>query len=171
MTSPGTVVAEARGTDTPSPFERERREQVVSALIRDRRFQRSILQAYGYRCAVSGFGYTSPAEFSSGRLVEAAHIRPVGAGHGGDDSVGNGIALTPSLHGLFDAGLFGLRYVGTSLVLEVSPLLERVHLGTRETFSHLTLREGLEVALPENPAERPDPTHMTYHLKNVFKAR
>ncbi len=55
--------------------------------------------AYGSRCAVTRIQL---------RLVDAAHILPVGAA-GSTDAVQNGIALSPTYHRAFDAGLIYLN--------------------------------------------------------------
>ncbi len=70
----------------------------VSRWSRDAAFKRSVLFAYGNRCAVTRLQL---------RLVDAAHIVPVGA-PGSVDQVRNGIALSPTYHRAFDAGLIYL---------------------------------------------------------------
>lgn len=74
---------------------RQRTVCQVSRLSRDAAFRRIVLQAYEHRCAVSGIQM---------RLVEAAHILPVGA-PGSADTVVNGIALSPTYHRAFDRGI------------------------------------------------------------------
>lgn len=70
----------------------------VSRWSRAAGFKQSVLFAYGNRCAVTRLQL---------RLVEAAHILPVGA-PGSVDQVRNGIALSPTYHRAFDAGLIYL---------------------------------------------------------------
>jgi len=77
------------------------RQRVVSEVSRWSRaagFKRRVLFAYGNRCAVTRVQL---------RLVDAAHILPVGA-PGSIDQVRNGIALSPTYHRAFDAGLIYL---------------------------------------------------------------
>ncbi len=78
----------------------ERRRVVtdVSRWSREAGFKQSVLFAYGNRCAVTRLQL---------RLVDAAHIVPVGA-PGSVDQVRNGIALSPTYHRAFDAGLIYL---------------------------------------------------------------
>jgi putative restriction endonuclease len=78
--------------------ERRRVVQTVSRLSRDASFRQQVLFAYGNRCAVTRMQL---------RLVEAAHILPVGAA-GSSDHVRNGIALSPTYHKAFDNGLIYL---------------------------------------------------------------
>lgn len=78
--------------------ERQRVISEVSRLSRDAGFRRQVLFAYEQRCAVTRVQL---------RLVDAAHILPVGA-PGSADHVRNGIALSPTYHRAFDAGLIYL---------------------------------------------------------------
>lgn len=71
---------------------------VVKKLCRDSKFQRIVLGAYEYRCAVTR------AQLG---LVQAAHILPVAAPKS-MDKVTNGIALSPTYHLAYDAGLIYL---------------------------------------------------------------
>ncbi|MGH9683897.1 MAG: HNH endonuclease [Candidatus Acidiferrales bacterium] len=78
--------------------ERLRVVSEVSRWSRDAGFKQKVLFAYGNRCAVTRLQL---------RLVDAAHIFPVGA-LGSVDQVQNGIALSPTYHRAFDAGLIYL---------------------------------------------------------------
>lgn len=78
--------------------DRRRVIQAVSRLSRLGSFRLQVLFAYGSRCAVTRVQL---------RLVDAAHILPVGAPDSSDD-VRNGIALAPTYHGAFDNGLIYL---------------------------------------------------------------
>lgn len=80
------------------PAKRRRIVTEVSRLSREAGFKRKVLFAYGNRCAVTR---------TQLRLVDAAHILPVGA-PGSTDHVRNGIALSPTYHRAFDAGLIYL---------------------------------------------------------------
>jgi putative restriction endonuclease len=82
----------------PLAPERKRIVQEISKLSRQANFRQQVLRAYGYRCAISKMQL---------RLVDAAHILPVGA-PGSLDHVKNGIALAPTYHRAFDNGLIFL---------------------------------------------------------------
>src|SRR6266852_3438656 len=82
----------------PLSAERQRIIAEVSRLSRDARFKQRVIFAYGNRCAVTRVQL---------RLVDAAHILPVGA-PGSTDVVRNGLALSPTYHRAFDAGLIYL---------------------------------------------------------------
>ncbi len=78
--------------------DRQRVVRNVGSWARDAGFKRNVLFAYGNRCAVTRLQL---------RLVDAAHIVPVGA-PGSVDQIRNGIALSPTYHRAFDAGLIYL---------------------------------------------------------------
>lgn len=78
--------------------ERQRVVQEVSRLSRLGSFRQQVLFAYGNRCAVTRVQL---------RLVDAAHILPVGA-PGSTDAVVNGLALSPTYHRAYDLGLIFL---------------------------------------------------------------
>jgi putative restriction endonuclease len=82
----------------PLTTPRRRVVQEVSRLTRLASFRQQVLFAYGNRCAVTRIQL---------RLVDAAHILPVGAENSADH-VRNGIALAPTYHRAFDAGLIFL---------------------------------------------------------------
>lgn len=86
--------AEVRSLTT----ERERIVQEVSRLSRLASFRHQVMFAYGARCAVTRVQL---------RLVDAAHILPVGA-PGSVDDVVNGLALAPTYHRAYDLGLIYL---------------------------------------------------------------
>ena len=91
--------AEIRARDVRAlSTERRRLVEVTSRLSRLSSFKREVLFAYGHTCAVTRVQL---------RLVEAAHILPVGSPESADH-VTNGIALSPTYHRAFDAGLIFL---------------------------------------------------------------
>lgn len=85
--------------EATAPFEPfgERRDVLTSRKYRDRRFSAMVREAYSFRCAVSGLSLRN-----GGPEVQAAHIIPVA--EGGHDIVQNGIAMSATLHWMFDHG-------------------------------------------------------------------
>ena len=113
-------------------------------MAREARFRDEVLSAYAHRCAVSGLAVGESPSRAYG-LLDAAHIRPVGSK--GADAITNGLALTPTLHRMFDKGLFTLGYRQGALLVRTSPrLVDNMILGG-DGFQ-LRLRDGLEVRLP-----------------------
>jgi putative restriction endonuclease len=146
------------------------RESVLRRLARDGSFRARVLRAYDYRCAVSGIGHLDFNRHAYGQLVDGAHLRPVAAGHGGDDATNNGLALTPSLHRLFDAGLFTLGYEADQLLVFPSPALGHYNLTPSETGARLPLMARQTVRLPIRRDWWPDPDALAYHRANVYRA-
>ncbi len=77
--------------------------EVVRRRKREAGFREAVLMAYGDHCAVTGFH----ARLEDVPIcLEAAHVR--WHSHGGPSTVDNGLALTPTLHALFDHGAWTL---------------------------------------------------------------
>lgn len=114
------------------------------------------MSAYGNRCAVTR---------AQLKLVDAAHILPVGA-DGSVDTVINGIALSPTWHRAFDQGLV---YLNPDLQMKINPV--RV-----QHLTSLQLHGGLDVMtpylnrtihLPADVNQRPSPRFIG--LANNFR--
>lgn len=126
--------------------ERQRVITEVSRLSRVADFRQRVLFAYGRRCAVTRVQL---------RLVDAAHILPVGA-PGSSDHVRNGIALAPTYHRAFDAGLIYLNEQYQMVLNNAQVhLLERTSLGGGIDAFRAPLSQG--IFLPPDPQQRPDP--------------
>ena len=144
---PGHVDAETRELlEAPAPEQERRVEQVLTnRKIRDAAFRRQVIDAYDGRCAVTGLRLIN----GGGRAeAQAAHIWPVA--DGGPDVVQNGIALSATVHWLFDRHLISLT---DDLGLLVSH--NRVPGELRGLFE----RQLERIILPANPAHRP---HLAY---------
>ncbi len=85
--------------------EQERRiaQMLVNRKIRDAAFRRQVVDAYDSRCAVTGLRIINGGGKAE---VQAAHILPVA--DGGPDVVQNGLALSATVHWLFDRHLISL---------------------------------------------------------------
>lgn len=135
--------------------ERERVSQLTSRVVRDRIFRRVVLQAYDQRCAITGLRLIN----GGGRAeVEAAHIRPVEAN--GPDILTNGIALSGTMHWMFDRGLIGLS---DELDILVSRQVNDPD-GVRALFN----RSGKALA-PQRLSQRPNPRFLEWHREHRFK--
>ena len=90
--------------NAPGSDQVRRVEQVLTnRKIRDANFRRHVCDAYDDRCAVTGLQIINGGGRSE---VQAAHIW--GVGEGGPDVVQNGIALSGTVHWLFDRHLISL---------------------------------------------------------------
>lgn len=88
--------------------ERRKILQEVSRLSRDSSFRARVIQAYDRRCAVTRIQL---------RLIDAAHILPVGA-EGSTDQIINGICLAPTYHRAFDTALI---FLDETLHVRINP--------------------------------------------------
>ena len=147
--------APAKSIDDPvTPFERPVIERLTSRPYRDVAFRRKVRAAYDYRCAMSGLRLRN----GGGRPeVQAAHIRPVD--HHGSDAVRNGLALSGTLHWMFDRGLVSVAEDWTILVSH-----NKV---PTDVVNRLLLPKG-KLSLPSNPADWPHPDNLAWHRQNVF---
>lgn len=145
----------------------ERSRRLVAAVHREAKFRDDVLAAYEHRCALSGLAVGQSPTRAYG-LLDAAHIRPVGSQ--GADAIANGLALTPTLHRLFDRGLFTLIYRGAALEVRTSPRLSDDMVQGREGFS-LKLTHGLSASIPTREAIRPAHEALDYHHSQIFVAR
>jgi putative restriction endonuclease len=79
--------------------EREVVLRTIVTAMRDSQFRRRVVAAHDGRCAICGVQLGLP---------DAAHIIPVGSGPG-SDATSNALALCPSHHRAYDAGLIGVN--------------------------------------------------------------
>lgn len=145
------LVAEKQSPFVAMTEERRIVEQLVSRPFRDRAFKAAVKTAYQDTCAITGLRIINGGGRSE---VQAAHIRPVA--DKGPDSVRNGIALSGTIHWMFDRGL----------------------LSTGEDYRLLVadraLPDGVSRLLPADrqlrlPTERdlwPHPAFLAYHRKS-----
>jgi putative restriction endonuclease len=150
----GTLVREE-----PTPFqyeqERDRIAYYGSRIVRDRVFRQLILRAYDARCAITGLKLIN----GGGRAeVEAAHIRPVEAS--GPDIVSNGLALSGTVHWMFDRGLISLDDDLKILVSRQVNDPDGVHAMINKSGSALQ---------PLRAVDRPHPHFLKWHREHCFK--
>lgn len=143
--------------DEQMPFEIERPvvQSLVNRPFRDKAFRRAVLDAYDARCAVTGWKLIN----GGGRAeAEAAHIRPVE--RGGPDSVRNGLALSGTVHWMFDRGLI-------SLSDDLDIMISR-HVNDPKSVEGIINRTGKALA-PSRESERPHPQFLAWHREHCFK--
>lgn len=127
----------------------DRATTLVERKLRERQFRKRIVEAYDCRCALTGMRLVN----GGGRAeVQAAHIMSVEAG--GPDTVANGIALSGTVHWMFDRGLISLNDGGDILlsrkINDVEGVTKLVHADRR-------------ARLPENESSRPHPRFLAWH--------
>jgi putative restriction endonuclease len=149
----GALVAEDQ-----APFDapRDRAQLLTSRAIRDRAFRKRVLEAYDCRCALTGFQFIN----GGGRAeAEAAHIQSVEAD--GPDIITNGIALSGTVHWMFDRGLISLT---DNLEILLSSKINDID-GVRKIINP----EG-QARLPKHPEWRPHPRYLKWHREECFAA-
>lgn len=114
--------------------------QIVQRPFRDRAFSAAIKAAYHDTCAVTGLKLINGGGRSE---VQAAHIRPVA--DRGPDSVRNGLALSGTVHWMFD-----LRLI--SVDDDYSPLIASG--GVPDTITRIVNPER-RLLVPSRPDEQP----------------
>ncbi|SFI67194.1 HNH endonuclease [Celeribacter neptunius] len=153
-------LAERSGfADAPAPYSfpdaRKRIESITNRAVRDRNFRKNVLRAYGERCAITGLRLIN----GGGRAeVEAAHVRPVE--HNGPDIVSNGLALSGTVHWMFDRGLLGLS---DKLEIMVSRQVND------ERAVRSMINETGHLLAPARISERPRLEFLRWHQENCFK--
>lgn len=136
-----------------APYERPITEQLTRRKWRDKKFKKNIRVAYDRTCAFTGMRLIN----GKGRPeVEAAHIRPVE--QGGNDWIRNGIALSGTVHWMFDRGLLSLDNDFT--ILESRQLNYDI-----STLIH----KDKKAKVPKQQRFQPHPTYLEWHRENVFK--
>lgn len=139
--------------DEQAPFIYEHERQFALATsnraLRDPNFRRAVINAYDKTCAITGLRLIN----GGGRAeVEAAHIRPVH--NDGPDDVRNGLALSGTVHWMFDRGLIGLSDDGAILVSRKVNDVSQVD---------ALIRKERIALLPEKPEHRPHPAFLKWH--------
>lgn len=139
-------------TFDPAPL---RPQILTSRAFRDQVFARIVKRAYRGRRAMTGLALRN----GGGRPeVEAAHILPVA--HRGPDTITNGIALSGTVHWMFDRGLVSVGSEGQILVTKDPET---------QTMAARLLLPDRRVLLPSDVASRPHASYFTWHRETIFK--
>ena len=133
-------------------FDRPTMETLVTRQVRDRVFRKLVLDAYDSRCAMTGLKLIN----GGGRAeVEAAHIKPVEAK--GSDDVRNGIALSGTVHWMFDRGLIGLQ--------DDARIIISRYVNDPDQVRALIHKSGY-AKFPADPTLCPHPAFLQWHRDN-----
>lgn len=142
-------------SDGAEVFERPVVERLTRRPYREVAFRRKVREAYGYRCAMSGLMLRN----GGGRPeVQAAHIRPVESS--GSDSVRNGLALSGTLHWMFDRGLI-------SVADDCETILVSRNKVPGDVVGRLLAPDG-RLLKPDDPRNAPHPENLRWHRENIF---
>jgi putative restriction endonuclease len=137
-----------------APYERPIVQSLISRPFREESFRRHVRLAYDNRCAVTGLRLIN----GGGRPeVQAAHIMPVASN--GPDSIRNGLALSGTVHWLFDRGLIS---IADDLSLIAPPKL------IPDALAGL-VQHGKPLLTPRDEAALPHRSFIEHHRNHVFK--
>lgn len=131
-------------------------QTLMNRKIRDANFRRQVCEAYDDRCAVTGLRIINGGGRSE---VQAAHIW--GVGDGGPDVVQNGLALSGTVHWLFDRHLISLTNDYRLLVSH-----NKVPAELRVLFE----RQLDRIHLPRDQRLWPHPTYVEKHRERFMAA-
>jgi putative restriction endonuclease len=140
--------------EEPAEFGLPRRLQVLQRPFRDAVFTRLIQTTYDNSCAMTGLKLVN----GGGRCeIEAAHIKPVAKE--GPDSPRNGIALSRTIHWLFDRGALSVEEDGRILIAKryvPDPILRMLNPDGR-------------ILAPAKAALMPHPYFLRFHREVIYK--
>jgi len=136
------------------PFERPIVEMTIARPFREKSFMYNVRNAYENRCAMTGLRLIN----GGGRPeVQAAHIQPVA--EKGPDSVRNGLALSGTVHWMFDRGLISIGDDYKILVAKDHVPEDALRL----------LNQSRTINLPKDTALQPNARYLRFHRDNIFK--
>lgn len=136
-------------------FFTDRRSVLTSRPARDAVFGRMVRRAYGGRCAISGLRLRN----GGGRAeVQACHVRAVA--DGGPDTRNNGIALSGTLHWMFDRGLIRVADDHSLLISH-----NKIDLPTAERLVNPQMRLMLDEV---DPRHHPHPAYLKWHREKDY---
>jgi hypothetical protein len=123
------------------------RQWIETAIVRRQgqgRFRAELLDAYGGKCAITGFEVTA--------TLEAAHIVPY---RGKETNIAqNGLLLRADIHTLFDLGLLSINEKTMTVI--ISPVLYK---------SSYAALQGAFIHLPTDKAKHPSKNAIAEHRK------
>ncbi len=125
--------------------------------VRSGVFKRVVPRIYNYTCCVSGMQIITTRDI---QMVDACHIVPFAESH--DDTIRNGISLSPNLHRAFDRFLIS---VNPDYRIVVSDnFIEAGQHSIKEFHGRL-------INLPEHRDFRPDPGNLRWHFDKFSELR
>lgn len=133
----------------------EEDEYEEEIFVRGGMFKKTIPKIYDFTCSITGMKIESSYNV---QMIDACHIYPFSISN--DDTVTNGIALSPTLHRAFDRGLITIN---SNYLVRVSPTVDEN--GSSFTISQY---EGQQIILPEKEKWYPSIEALNWHNKEVF---
>ncbi len=124
--------------------------------VRGGLFKKVVPQIYNYQCCISGMKIETT---TNAQMVDACHIIPFSLSH--DDTITNGISLSPNLHRAFDRGLITIN----------KDYLVRISTTIKDNASVYSISQfnDKQIILPDNSKYYPSPEALSWHSKEVFQ--
>ncbi len=134
-------------------------EYFEETFIRSTIFKRKVPIIYKNRCAVTGLQINATFNIS---MVDACHIKPFSVSY--DDTITNGISLSPNIHRAFDRGMLTIdkdykvvvsNKFNENFVSDKSYSIKQFH--------------GKRIILPKDKRFLPNLENLEWHRQNIFK--
>ena len=131
-------------------------EYTEEVFLRGGIFKRVVPQIYNNTCCITGLNISATFAVS---MVDACHIIPFSESH--DDTITNGIALSPNMHRAFDRGLIT---IGTDYKVKVSDSFKE------ESPSPYSIKQfdGKQILLPKDKRYYPNRENLEWHGRERF---
>lgn len=123
--------------------------------VRGGLFKRTIPKIYDHTCCISGMKIESTKNV---QMIDACHIYPFSLSN--DDTITNGIALSPNLHRAFDRGLLTIN---SNYIVRISPTVK-----DNNSCYSISQFEGQQINLPEKEKYYPSQESLIWHEKEIF---
>lgn len=133
---------------TEEEFEEER-------FIRGGIFKKEIPRIYNQQCCISGMKIETT---TNAQMVDACHIIPFSISN--DDTITNGICLSPNIHRAFDRGLLTIN---EDYVVRISPSVKE----SNSPYG-ITQFAGKQIHLPGEVKLYPSIQNLSWHRKECF---
>lgn len=130
----------------------------IERIARNKLFETTIKEIYNYTCCISNLYLNFKGGYS---LVDACHIIPF-SHTDGNDTISNGITLSPTLHRAFDKGLIS---IDEKYKVIVSDWFQE-----EDNCSHkIKVFSGRKINLPEKKEYYPSLENLCWHRENIFQ--
>lgn len=125
--------------------------RMVETEVRSVVFKTEVPKKYGFTCAISNHQLTAVSDL---QMIDACHIKPWSRTK--DDSIQNGITLTPTLHRAFDRFLI-------SIDEDYRVVLSKAFTEDVTSPFNLSQFNGKRIVLPERPEWYPSQEALAWH--------
>jgi putative restriction endonuclease len=118
-------------------------------------FKKVVPRVYNYTCCISGMKIVATRDV---QMIDACHIVPFSESH--DDTIGNGLSLSPNFHRAFDRFLIT---IDRDFRVVVSPHFSEAGGHSLRAF------EGKQIYLPEEIRYRPSGENLGWHYERFLR--